>query len=326
MHKKCLRRSNLIWIGTVLLLSVAIFSCEKIRPTTPEIIVPEEVVEIDPSDANSLSNALIIANATEINGPLPQPSDSETAPRIEGNVPEIISSNGSTFLLPFQYSATNSLAGYYIQIRGADSYYDLPYTGLAPDIVQVGVETVGAPAAPLIGAGSTLITVGLPQNVGVGFFETVYGVYDDQGQTSNFIDTVIEVVNVGTGILQISLSWNIVKDIDLWVTDPSGFRIFFGDKISAATGGELDRDDVDSFGPENIYWKEGAPPGTYKIEVNYYAGTGAADYIVTVNAPAIGANTEGYARQYTGTLYSVNETHLIVTLEKHPDGTITFSR
>ena len=136
----------------------------------------------------------------------------------------------------------------------------------------------------------------------------------------------IEVVNVGTGILQISLSWNIVDDIDLWVTDPSGFRIYYGDKKSIATGGELDRDDVDSFGPENIFWKEGAPPGTYKVEVNYFAGSGVADYIVTVNAPTISAQQSGYAKQYTGTLNSVGDTDLIVEIEKHEDGTLTFSR
>ena len=291
---------------------MAICSCDRGMPTTPQVIEPVEVVEIDPSDANTLSSALIIGDATEINGPLPQPSDSDTAPRIEGNVPEIISSNGSTFLLPFRYSATNNLAGYYIQIRGADSYYDLPYTGLAPDIVRVDAGAPGAPAAPSVGVGNTLISVGLPQNVGVGFFETVYGVYDDQGQTSNFIDTVIEVVSVGTGILQISLSWNIVDDIDLWVTDPSGFRIYYGDKKSIATGGELDRDDVTSFGPENIFWKQGAPDGNYKVEVNYYAGSGPADYIVTINVP-------GFARQFTGTLNGVGETHLIADILKQGD-------
>ena len=306
--------SKSIWIGVVLLLNVAVLSCD--RDIVPEVMEPVEVVEIDPSDANALSNALIIADSTPINGTLPQSSDSATAPKIEGNVPEIISSNGSTFLLPFRYSAPNDLAGYYVQIRGADSYFDLPYTGLSPDIIPVNAGVRGAPAAPSAGAGNTLIAVGLPQNVGVGFFETVYGVYDDQGQTSNFIDTVIEVVSVGTGILQISLSWNIVKDIDLWVTDPSGFRIYYRAKKSPATNGELDRDDVDSFGPENIFWKQGAPDGPYKVEVNYYAGSGAADYIVTINVP-------GFARQFTGTLNRVGETHLIANLIKQGDN-LTF--
>ena len=299
-------RSKSIWISVVLLLSVAVLSCEK--GVARRTIEPEEVVEIDPSDANALSKALIISDATSVNGSLPQPADSDTAPKIEGNIPEIISSNGSTFLLPFRYSASNNLAGYYIQIQGADVYHDLPYTGLSPDIVRVNAEAE-APAAPSAGDGNTLIAVGLPQNVGVGYFEMAYGVYDDQGQTSNYINTVIEVEGVGTGILQMSLSWNIVDDIDIWVTDPSGFRIYYADKISHATGGELDRDDVDSFGPENIFWKQGAPDGNYKVEVNYYAGWGAADYIVTINAP-------GFARQFTGTLNHVGETHLIANLTK----------
>ena len=313
--------NKLIWTGLVLLLGLGITlcSCERAdMPMTPPITEPAEPVEIDPSDPIALSDQLIIPGSTEIEGPLPEPSDSATAPTISGNVPEIISTRGSTFLLPFQYSADNDLAGYYIQIEGADAYYDLPYTGLSTEIIQVNAEVEGAPAAPAAGIGNTYIPVGLPQNLGTGFFQVVYGVYDNARQTSNFLDTVINLEEVGTGTLQISLSWNEVDDIDLWVTDPSGFKIFYADPVSAATGGELDRDDVDSFGPENIFWTQGAPDGDYKVEVNYYAGSGAADYIVTINAP-------NFAQQFTGTLNGVGETDLIANLSKQ-GSSITLTR
>ena len=72
------------------------------------------------------------------------------------------------------------------------------------------------------------------------------------------------------GVIHISLSWDTDEtDIDLWVTDPSGERIYFENPTSAS-GGYLDRDDTDGIGPENIYWRSGAPNGMYQVKVHYY--------------------------------------------------------
>ncbi len=72
------------------------------------------------------------------------------------------------------------------------------------------------------------------------------------------------------GVLQIGLSWNSTSDIDLHVTDPSGTTIYYGNPESPS-GGYLDRDDVDGYGPENIYWRDNIPDGTYTVRVHYYA-------------------------------------------------------
>jgi hypothetical protein len=84
----------------------------------------------------------------------------------------------------------------------------------------------------------------------------------------------INGVQVKVGDPQFTLIWNSRADIDLHVLEPGGAHIYWesrnGDK-----GGELDVDDVDGYGPENVYWVQGlGPPGEYKWYVHYYGGLG----------------------------------------------------
>ncbi|MFK5855279.1 MAG: hypothetical protein QM503_04045, partial [Bacteroidota bacterium] len=84
------------------------------------------------------------------------------------------------------------------------------------------------------------------------------------------------------GVLQIGLSWNTNEtDIDLWVTDPAGELLYYGNPTSAS-GGYLDRDDTDGYGPENIYWVSNIPDGDYFIQVHYYSGEPVTNYEVKV--------------------------------------------
>lgn len=73
------------------------------------------------------------------------------------------------------------------------------------------------------------------------------------------------------GVLQIGISWNTnLTDVDLWVYDPSGELIYF-ENPNSVSGGYLDRDDVDGFGPENVYWNAPIPDGEYSVIVDYFS-------------------------------------------------------
>lgn len=90
---------------------------------------------------------------------------------------------------------------------------------------------------------------------------------------------------VGDGELRLTLIWESGDDLDLHVVEPSGERIWFGDRTSD-TGGQLDRDDnvgtcgsdPEPGGVENIYWPtDAAPTGTYTIEIANYNDCGDAN-------------------------------------------------
>ncbi|QCX01639.1 hypothetical protein FGM00_16535 [Aggregatimonas sangjinii] len=100
----------------------------------------------------------------------------------------------------------------------------------------------------------------------------------------------------GYGEVKVTLTWDTTSDIDLWVTEPDGNLIFFNEPQSAS-GGFLDFDDVDGFGPENIFWTENPPLGEYLVQVHYYGdnGEGATNYTVQLEV-------QGVVQQFQGTL------------------------
>jgi hypothetical protein len=112
------------------------------------------------------------------------------------------------------------------------------------------------------------------------------------------------VVNVGTGDVQVSLSWNTTADVDLHVVDPSGEEILYLNRMSAS-GGELDLDSNAgcSDGPrnENITWPAGAAPaGTYRVLVDYWSSCEAPStpYTVTINVK--GREVQTFTGTFTG--------------------------
>ena len=273
-------------------------------------------VKIDPADADALSSVVILPNGTETRqGAPPQPTNSDTAPTIRGGVSRLTSSNGSTVLIPFSYDASTNISGYYLHINGAGNHFYTPYTAQSSNTsgplpihrAARPVSLVGKMQAQLSTSGALSIPVGLPTNVSAGQFCTSVNLSDSRGEISNTLETCIDVLELGSGILQISLSWDNTADVDLWVTDPSDTRIWWVN-TSSATGGSLDRDDIDGYGPENIFW-DNAPDGSYRVEVNHYSGATPSGYIVTINAL-------GTSRQFTGTLSRREQTDLITTIQK----------
>lgn len=102
----------------------------------------------------------------------------------------------------------------------------------------------------------------------------------------------VSVINVGTGDVQMNVTWDTKADLDLHVVDPSGAEIYWGARTSS-TGGRLDLDSnaacaTDGPRAENIFWASGliAPRGEYVVRVDHWSSCGAAltNYVVTVNA------------------------------------------
>ncbi|HEX7823143.1 MAG TPA: VIT domain-containing protein [Sphingobium sp.] len=76
-----------------------------------------------------------------------------------------------------------------------------------------------------------------------------------------------------TGVLdtdvRIVMEWTADDaDIDLWVDEPNGERVYYGNQFSSA-GGQISNDMTDGYGPEE-YAIRRAPAGTYGVRVNGY--------------------------------------------------------
>ncbi len=101
-----------------------------------------------------------------------------------------------------------------------------------------------------------------------------------------------------SGAIQITLAWQTGADIDLYVTDPSGFVINYRDRESP-TGGVLDHDargDCVSGGDtiENVYWSTPQPPrGQYMIELHYWGDCGVAGLTPAQVSIAVGGQVVG---------------------------------
>jgi len=119
--------------------------------------------------------------------------------------------------------------------------------------------------------------------------------YSEIEDRSEDYQTTIGALEAGYGDIQITLSWDTTDDIDLWVTDPSGEKIYWNNKYSQS-GGYLDYDDRNGFGPENVYWPEGqAPSGKYLVQVDHYDGYYSTHFTVLIQA-------FGYTKKYSGTV------------------------
>jgi len=82
----------------------------------------------------------------------------------------------------------------------------------------------------------------------------------------------IESLGIAGGIendIKVFLSWDTDRtDVDLWVTNPRGEKVFY-EKKQGSLGDALYDDVTTGYGPES-YSARQAAPGSYLVQVNYY--------------------------------------------------------
>ena len=142
--------------------------------------------------------------------------------------------------------------------------------------------------------GSLMECVTSALNIIDNFILDKYLEIEDRNDEINLVEGALEN---GYGDIQVTLTWDDGADIDLHVIDTNNEEIYFMNPYSVS-GGVLDVDDVDGYGPENIYWPlNQAPSGNYKVFVHDYAdnGNGTTNYTVLINA-------FGMIKKYTGSL------------------------
>ena len=268
-------RIELPWLaGLLAALIAAGCGSQEIAPPVPyELGEETEVCEMDEAPERLFLRQGILAEAewwqcrrpmegsgaaeiTSVEGNLAAVTGSTARVLLRWQIDQSLAAQGTQSLLGmhliFWYGSSRSSGYYRIPIESEENplpidFY-LNYDALGGDFpLNFAIDDgTGPPEAPVIGV----------------------------VETADF-----ELIQVGSGDIQVNLNWDTVADLDLYVTDPNGEEIFFGD-MNSASGGQLDLDSyaacpfhgTEGRGNENIYWPvDGAPDGEYLIEVHVFS-------------------------------------------------------
>lgn len=174
-----------------------------------------------------------------------------------------------------------------VMMSGFDNYWELTVPS-------------GTTANVILRAGTNVGDINLPVSYAVG----------DAGNLGAYATQNVRVIQVGTGDVQVSVSWSDSSDVDLHVIDPNGAEIYYG-QTTSPSGGELDLDsnaacsrnsDNTFKSNENVVWPTGSGiPGTYTVRLDYWSGCGMAvptQYVVTV--ATAGGTPQIFTGSFTG--------------------------
>ena len=186
----------------------------------------------------------------------------------------------------------SAVTAYVVDFVGYDGHFFLPATlqtelGAVQADGSEGATIFFALQAPVLPGGRTFGT-------GQAYPVTMrIASVDAEGRVSPPIERPLSIRAVGTGDVEVTLTMGEPTDLDLYVTDPAGVVVYYGNRNSFS-GGHLDLDanaacssnmGVDN---EHVYWPEhGAPAGTYRVHVAHYESCIAGrpvSYRVTVSA------------------------------------------
>lgn len=194
------------------------------------------------------------------------PPSASGGPTVSSTGGEVVITGGSTQVT---ITATEEFSIIYVSIQGVDGYWSITISN---------------------GTLSTLLFL-LAEEIPENAFNVLYQVVTSVGAVSVAHAVPTEVIEVGTGLVQVSLSWDTRTDVDLHVIDPAGEEIFWLERVSSS-GGELDLDSnagcvLDNVNNENITWNDSAPTGDYTVRVDYWSACdvlGTTSYVVTVRS------------------------------------------
>ena len=120
-------------------------------------------------------------------------------------------------------------------------------------------------------------------------FLSIMGVATDGTVGAPDAHPLFIVPEIGTGDLEIAVSWDTDADLDLHVVDGNGDEIYWGQEM-VDSGGEYDLEASTGCRPDGIRtehtaWTGGTPPpGVYVVRVNYWSDCGhpETNYVVNV--------------------------------------------
>lgn len=283
---------------------LALASCKK-EETEPEVII---------EDAKSLSANLSIQGAKRMSGDIPAPTGSSYGvTSFVVNTPQVIITPGNTF--DFESEVESNWKVIYIKLDGTDEYFQITVDkdGNTVEKTQTARRDdreIKLKAQPVrmenlnVDATVQVFTPPVQSNAALPDFSKLNNIqYWSPPKRIKF-----KTFKTGTGDFFATLTWNRQADIDLWLVEPNGNKIYYANRTSTS-GGELDYDNTYAYGPENIFFEKAVPPGRYEVWVHYFSGSGATNWTVSLKNGNSSTN-------YRGTLAQSGNKTLVATFTR----------
>jgi len=231
---------------------------------------------------NMVTSPITVPGAVYVDARLPQPTTTYegVAPGIAVSNNVILTGGGANMTVNFTTTPIpKDVVGIIIGLEANMGYWQVPIDMSAPNTAAIldtsfvlrGYRTYEATPASL------------PMRVAT---------RDIRGNISPYATKQLQVTRVGTGDVQVSLSWDTKDDLDLHVRTPGGCEIYYGNERCGQ--GELDLDSYPACsasgnGNENVFWPQGgAPSGIYRVYVDFYEQCGIRGPSYTVTAKYCG--------------------------------------
>ncbi|MDR2127071.1 MAG: hypothetical protein LBP63_09615 [Prevotellaceae bacterium] len=249
-----MKRTNKI-MAIIAISSMVFASCSSNDDTKPQSILEREYFTVQ--------------NATVEQGELPQSSTGDAFRGVTIN--STVLPGGSSFVSLY---SEERLSEIYISVDGVKEYYRLPVNATHATTQAAAVEETNL----------SNVVILFSQNLSKSFTIQL-SARTEGGEIMSLYSKPLEFLDAGTGTLQVSLSFDNDKDVDLYVVEPNGNVIYWnnrGSKIVDEETGEsyiewgLDIDSnaecyIDGINNENIYYPEAyIQSGKYEVWVNMY--------------------------------------------------------
>jgi hypothetical protein len=160
----------------------------------------EEESNINTSDPNAVTAAVKVWHGSLVTGQPPAPSNNNNV-QLDASVNDEVVAIAGRYAIISPEIVTGNIAGYYLQINGAGSYFKIDFSKPRTTNRVRTNSSHSRLALRLSGDSSnnadSAIVITIPDNIQPGEFCVTYCAYDAQGNVSNLVTTCVTVTSFG---------------------------------------------------------------------------------------------------------------------------------
>jgi hypothetical protein len=275
VHARTRRATEVAVLALVPLMLIS--ACSKTNKAVPPKLIINDYVTGVQVDGEAANTAVVPAElpAGTADGPtITVPGDATVVNGGSLREPITASKNFTKIRMGIQAVASSAASSTRTPSASPGGDKEAPFT---PPVAPSGSPSIGYYEITLsTAANSASLVVSMAQALPGTVFVFHYALVDPGGAQGTPARQVIGAIPVGTGQIQVSVSWDVDSDVDIHVADPTKNEVYW-DNTTVPSGGELDLDsnadcDLDHKRNENITWDKGAPAGTYTVRLDYFEG------------------------------------------------------